>query len=365
MQRNTTIAICRAIAIILMVMGHAASPDTLQAFLYEFHMPVFFITAGYFFSRKYLNDEATFVKKRIRGLYLPFVKWSVFFLIIHNWMFDLGVMNEKYGNVTGGVTHPYSWHQMQQNLWNIITAMGGYDEFLIGAFWFFRGLLVASLLYLVLFKLFDNLAHKVNKLQAPLAIPIAICVVMLLLCGWKTAEGLNVINIVQGGYRDMMGCFFFGTGYIFRRLENKYTVTWYHTIFFALVVYLFSEYATSSMHWRSTFTQFISLPIPAILGFLMTYNISKWIDKKENMFKRFMVYCGNNTMSIFVLHILSFKIVSLIKIAYYNMDIQQVGCHMVIHEHAKEDMFWILYTIVGVGLPLALHYLYTHCTIKK
>ena len=76
MGRNTVISICKALAIILMVIGHADCPGWLSAFLYEFHMPVFFVTAGYFFSVRYLSDEATFVKKRLRGLYVPFVKWG-------------------------------------------------------------------------------------------------------------------------------------------------------------------------------------------------------------------------------------------------------------------------------------------------
>ena len=110
-MRNTTISITKGIAIILMVIAHAEAPGWLCRFIFEFHMPLFFITAGFFFSLKYLNDEATFVKKRVKGLYWPFVKWAIFFLIIHNWMFDLGILNETFGNEAGGVTHPYSWHQ--------------------------------------------------------------------------------------------------------------------------------------------------------------------------------------------------------------------------------------------------------------
>ena len=222
MKRDTTISICKGIAIILMVIAHAEAPGWLCKFIFEFHMPLFFITAGYFFSLKYLNDESTFVKKRIKGLYWPFVKWSVFFLIIHNWMFDIGILNERYGNEMGGVTHPYSWHQIQQNLWNIVTAMGGYDQFLCGAFWFFRGLFVASILYLIIFKVMDlcitNLTKSPSKtLPAKKAIPYFICLFMLLLCGWKTYEGLKIFTLVQGGYRDLMGCFFFGCGFIFRQ----------------------------------------------------------------------------------------------------------------------------------------------------
>ena len=367
MKRDTTISICKGIAIILMVIAHAEAPGWLCKFIFEFHMPLFFITAGYFFSQKYLNDEATFVKKRVKGLYWPFVKWSVFFLIIHNWMFDIGVLNEVYGNEMGGVTHPYTWHQIQQNLWNIVTAMGGYDQFLCGAFWFFRGLFVASILYLIIYKIVLKLLPQ----KAAPSAPYLICVIMLLLCGWKTHEGLKVVTLVQGGYRDMMGCFFFGCGFIFRQFVERYQA-WvsrnyasvWTTVVFAVIVYLFSKYLTANMNWRSTYEQFLSLPIPALLGFLMAYNISRWIDSRESILKRFLVYTGDHTLYIFIFHIVAYKTVSLIKIWYYNLDIRQVGCHMVIHDYSQQDLFWIPYTIAGAGLPLLGIWLYEQAKKK-
>jgi len=371
MKRDTTISICKGIAIILMVIAHAEAPGWLCKFIFEFHMPLFFITAGYFFSLKYLNDEATFVKKRIKGLYVPFVKWSVFFLIIHNWMFDIGILNEVYGNETGGVTHPYTWHQIQQNLWNIVTAMGGYDQFLCGAFWFFRGLFVASILYLILYKLVDASLSRITRItritripRIPSLTPYLVCLIMLLLCGWKTSEGLKVVTLVQGGYRDMMGCFFFGCGFIFRQFVDQYKTmmaryyasTWL-TVLFGIIVYFFSAYLTANMNWRSTYTQFLSLPIPALLGFLMIFNISRWIDRREGVVKRFLAYTGDHTLNIFIFHIVSYKVVSLIKIWYYDLDIRQIGCHMVIHDFSQQDQFWILYTIAGVGIPLLFTWL--------
>jgi len=360
MNRDTVISIAKGIAIILMVVAHAEAPGWLCKFIFEFHMPLFFITAGYFFSLKYLNDEATFVKKRVKGLYWPFVKWSVFFLIIHNWMFDIGILNERFGNETGGVTHPYTWHQIQQNLWHIFTAMGGYDQFLCGAFWFFRGLFVASILYLIIYKV---VLHVLPEKRANAA-PYLICLIMLLLCAWKTYEGLKIITLVQGGYRDLMGCFFFGCGFIFRQYAGQYRqfigrhyAALWTTILFAVIVLLFSKYLTANMNWRSTFVQFLSLPIPALLGFLMTYNISLWLDRHEGRLKQFLVYTGNNTLNIFIFHIVAYKVVSLLKIWYYDLDIRQIGCHMVIHEYSQQDLFWILYTIAGVGLPLGCTWL--------
>jgi hypothetical protein len=258
---------------------------------------------------------------------------------------------------------------MQQNLWTIVTAMAGYDAFLCGAFWFFRGLFVASILYLIIYKVVDFGLLRIARLlrlpsRAKALTPYLICLLLLLLCGWKTYEGLRVINLVQGGYRDMIGCFFFGCGFIFRQYVDDYHkatsrlyISLPMTLACAVIVFLFSKYLTANMNWRSTYTQFLSLPVPALIGFLMTYNISQWIDRHEGWLKRALTYIGDHTLYIFIFHIVAYKTVSLLKIWYYGLDIRQVGCHMVIHEHSQEDLFWIAYTIAGVGLPIALYWL--------
>ena len=155
-MRNNVISICKGIAIILMVLGHTEGPGFLMHIVYLFHMPIFFITAGYFFSRKYLSDSWTFVVKRFKGLYVPMVKWALFFLVIHNLMFKIGLLSEQYGNWENGVTHPYDLHAFLQRAVSIVTSMSGYDEFLAGAFWFFRALLISSILFMALYYALDG-----------------------------------------------------------------------------------------------------------------------------------------------------------------------------------------------------------------
>lgn len=309
------------------------------------------MTAGYFFSLRYVDDWALFVKKRVRGLYWPFVKWAVVFLVLHNLWFYLGLLNEQFGNPQGGVVHPYTWNVFEQRLWNIVTAMSSYDEFICGAFWFFRALFVASLLYLAVFKLYDGLARHFRKDLRQWVIPIAVCVTMLLLALWKTGEGLRVLNLTQGGYRDIMGTFFFACGYIWKLLSARYKPTAWLTVILTSIVVLFTVYMPAGMEWRGTFEKCIALPLPAVCGVLMIYNISHWINKHDNVAKHFLVYCGNNTLYVLVFHLLAFKAVSLIKIWYYGLDIEQISCHPVIHEYSS-DLFWTMYTVTGVGLPL-------------
>ena len=374
MKRDTRISIAKALGIIFVVMAHTDGHGLLNSFIYEFHMPLFFICAGYFFSLKYLTQEGKFIGKRLTGLYVPFVKWSVFFLVIHNLMFKIGILNEQYGNWTGGVTHPYTWQTAQQRLWNIFFSMGGYDEFLAGAFWFFRGLFVASLLYLLLYKVGVVVAGRLSRHDVKAmerhgrlfrrtrmadAIGIGICVLLFALCAWMCASNLRIVTLVQGGYRDLTGCFFFGVGFLLKPVLNRIPRHIALDVVLFGIVLACAIIRPAGMSFRASIWQCLALPVPAFCGFLLTYDVSCRLNSlaDRNLIKRFLVFCGDNTLIVFVLHISAYKLVSALKIMYYDLPWGQIGCHMTIHEHA-DDLFWIPYTIVGVAVPLLLQYAY-------
>lgn len=351
--RSSTIDICKAFAIILMVLGHAEC-HPLMSFLYEFHMPVFFICAGYFFNLKYLNDEATYVKKRIKGLYWPFLKWALFFLCIHNLLFDIGILNEVHGNAAGGVTHPYTWAQFQQKVWSCVFNMSGYDEFLTGAFWFFRALFTSSIAFLLLYKLFYKIPYLRNH---NVLVTILIALLGLGMALWHSASRLNVTGLSQNGYRDLMALFFFAVGFLFRQHQQLLNIRWWGAAICLAIVIVASEFFPSCMVVRATVEQCLRLPIPAIAGFLMTYWLSEKIASHDNPFSRLMAYCGRNTLPVYVFHIISFKIVSLIKIWYYGLEWGYIGCHMVV-QHNTDDLFWLPYTIVAIVVPLGWNHCY-------
>lgn len=355
-RNNTNLSICKAIAIILMCAGHTEGPNLLMTFIYLFHMPVFFIAAGYFFDKKYLNDPWTFCVKRFKGLYVPFLKWSLFFLVFHNLFFKIGLMNEQYGNWAGGVTHPYTWHQFCQRLVHIIFSMGGYDEFLAGAFWFFRALLVASIMFLVLYMLLNNRHRWLNHDT----IPVVIIALTIGFAWFKVANNLTIVTLVQGGIRDCWGVMFFAMGVLYRRHEHRIREHWALTLLYAALLVGGAALGLQGMTLSVKLRTVATLPVTGAIGFLMVHSIASWIDGHDNIVKRFLVYCGNNTLYIYVFHIISFKLVSALKIWWYGLDWGQIGCHMVIHENSTTDLFWVLYTIVGTAVPLLGITLYRH-----
>lgn len=102
-MRDNTLSVLKWIGILLVVLGHVGLENTegwskgVHDFIYMFHMPLFFIASGYFFTASNIDFKFDFFKRKINSLYIPFVKWSLIFLLLHNAFFILGILNENYG----------------------------------------------------------------------------------------------------------------------------------------------------------------------------------------------------------------------------------------------------------------------------
>ncbi|MEG0019892.1 MAG: acyltransferase family protein, partial [Oscillospiraceae bacterium] len=84
-KRDLSMDIVKGIGIILMVVGHSKSPFT--AFIYSFHMPLFFIVSGYLFNIKYsesLKSSFGYMIKKLKELYIPYCVWTGIFVICNN-----------------------------------------------------------------------------------------------------------------------------------------------------------------------------------------------------------------------------------------------------------------------------------------
>lgn len=347
-MRETKFSILKAIAIICVVLSHAGISGWLFNFVFIFHVPIFFICAGYFFNTKYLTDERTYIVHRFKGLYLPFVRWSLFFLLIHNVLFPLGILSETYGNAGGGVTHPYTWKQFSQHAWSIVSNMSGYDQFLCGAFWFFRALLLASIGFLLMFKLLNRSAQLRDYKHTAWGVLF----ITLLLITWKTTTHLNLTGVAQGGYRELMGMAFMTAGFLLKQYEVCDKLNWKTALTSGTILLLASCFFPSSMVWNPNFTQFISLPLPAIAAFVMFTYISAWIDRHPGLIKRTFAYIGEHTLYIFAFHLVAFKVVSALKVWFYDLPWEAVGGHPVVITPANNWIWVILYLAAGVILPL-------------
>lgn len=150
--RDNSVSMTKGIAIILMVMVHAHFSSYGGRFINMFHMPLFFFMSGYCFKEAYLDNFGGYLKKRIKGAYWPYIKWSLIFLFLHNVFFAINIYNDSYC-YNGIVSKYYNKGDFLRRSLAIITTMSGEDQ-LLGGYWFLHSYMIAAVISFIILKIF-------------------------------------------------------------------------------------------------------------------------------------------------------------------------------------------------------------------
>jgi fucose 4-O-acetylase-like acetyltransferase len=133
-ERAGWVDTARGLGIALVVFGHAqrglitsgaysANPTgrTLDALIYAFHMPLFFLLSGLFVARSLAGGRERFVRTRVTALAYPYLLWSMIQALL-----SMGAANVA--------NHPITFGQLSRILWHPV-----------GQFWFLYALLLCQL----------------------------------------------------------------------------------------------------------------------------------------------------------------------------------------------------------------------------
>src|SRR5574344_1621304 len=173
-NKNNYISTAKALGIIFMVIGHSQCPTLLHNIIYMFHMPLFFFCSGYFFHK--LNEKEAilpFIKKKIKGLYLPYIKWSIAFLLLHNIFFSLNIYNDQFGYLGG--SHYYGWQEFLCKLIKVTFTMDDH-EYLLGGFWFIK-ILFLDAIFIGVSSLF--IKHEKISKNMIIIVSLVLCTILL------------------------------------------------------------------------------------------------------------------------------------------------------------------------------------------
>ena len=195
------ISAVKGILIILMVVGHSGVPQTISEPLSLLRMPCFFMISGYLFKEKYLNDTKQFIFKKIKGLYFPFLRWSLIFLLLHNVFYYLNIYDVKYN--TG---------EFLSKVLQIVTMTG--SEQLLGGFWFLKELLYASVISFIVFKLLSLLNLRLNIAT------LLSCSVFFMILAF--IQSIITFKIPTIGSRTLLATSYFIAGATFHRADMLY-----------------------------------------------------------------------------------------------------------------------------------------------
>lgn len=162
-MRNPDVTCTKAVGIMLMVLCHAGiGCQGVVAFVYMFHMPLFFFLSGYCLKEKHFAQPHVFAWRRVKGVWWPYAKWSLVFLALHNLFFALNIYNGEYG-WQGNGSHLYGWGEIVERAGGILLLMHKHEQ-LLGGYWFMRTLLRGSLIAFALLWLV-HITNRKTKLH--------------------------------------------------------------------------------------------------------------------------------------------------------------------------------------------------------
>jgi fucose 4-O-acetylase-like acetyltransferase len=372
LSRDNSIDIAKAIGIIFVVIGHCCAIPRhggdvswqiyICDYIYTFHMPLFFFVSGYCFNKFSLDNKFNFIKKRITGLWVPYIKWTLFFTLLHNTLVNIGM----YGSFGNSSPITFDTFQLIKKIIATLLFIGG-DQ-LIGGFWF-----IPMLFYASIYSLFVmwSIRFFVNKLKIPnkenlynILIVVGISLFLII----STIFTYFQFSIAKIGMTSntFLASSIFLTGHLASILYKKYKDKIKKTVDIIFICIATIVSILASIYHPTEFIDFnncydvIHIWFVGCIGTWAWVLISKYISQLSSVINKVLIYIGKNTMIILALHFSCFKIVNLMKIYYYNLsDVPYGSFPIIANDPSSNNLFWwSLYIICGVFIPIAIKWSY-------
>lgn len=337
MKKNNTITYMKALAIILMVVGHCDCKwQVFVSFFHIFHIPLFFIVSGYCFKLQYLSSFLDFFKKKVRGLYVPFVKWNLIFILLHNIFFYLHIYDGYYG-MHGLGSSVYSIADTLKYVQLTLFQMRGAEQLLAG-YWFINTLFISSIYSWLIMRLVPRVEHA-----------------LLLSAGILCFTHAINFHIVFLNYdtRTAMAMFLFIAGHTLARKKIG-TMNGWCIMASALFTFIGSFFWMIHPNYtKQEGWQIFPYTLNAVLMTWALYSLfSRW-KETQSVASRFMRFIGENTLTILTWHLLAFKTVSLYIIWHYHLSINRLAEFPTIEEYAFQG-WWVVYAVVSIIVCCAI-----------
>lgn len=274
--RDKTFDVLKGIAIILMILGHCYV-GPLRAFIFSFHMPLFFFVTGYFLKIRPLHIEIGINLKR---LIVPYV-FSVFCILIimsiqnfanKGWIDTLYIKDTSLRFLLGfkGNSAPEWLHGEIRALW-----------FLLALFW-----AKAIVVFLI------------NTIKS---IPV-LCIITLILSLWGAFCGEHFFmpfSIPLG----VSATGFVYAGFLIRKhnLLNSATIKTFFPVLLILWLYSWTRDGMDIALFRYP-TGYIFGLLGAFGAFYSLYKFVQYFFNKESIFWKFILWGGRYSIVIYCCH---------------------------------------------------------------
>lgn len=185
-----------------MIMGHSSISEKTGYFIGSFHMPLFFIMAGYFL--KFNDGAADFIRKKARRLLLPYIACTTVIAIADLSINFILKRSDSLINEIANWFYRISYANSHSNH-NLFGIAG------ISVFWFLIALFNASVILYIIMKnikkplvvviivsIIGVMLYKYMSFELPFSINASLVAVIYLYIGYCAKKHINLIQKYKG-----------------------------------------------------------------------------------------------------------------------------------------------------------------------
>lgn len=312
--------IAKGIGILLVVWAHGSGP--FSRYIYQFHMPFFFLISGLLYNSK--SSLKRFIGAKIKSLYVPFVFWNILFYTIKS--------------VLRGV----SSNTILRNVLLIILTLSKDGEF-FGATWFLGALFLVSIIY----KLFDTLMLEVKYRDFVL---LGFSSILTLVAMQITFPYMLSRTVICGWY--------FSLGVVLKNNKDKLNnfVCFGSALAAGCTFLLIAHFGSANMG-KNSYRYPLQFILGAVLASYALLYICCEFDKRAKILmpvKKLLIYLGKHSLDIVIWQFVSFRLVILLQM-YMNGELITLDNVLSYYPcYSTANGWWLVYTIVGTCVPIAL-----------
>lgn len=266
-KRSATFDIMKFFGIMFVIIGHLAT--TGQRVIFSFHMPLFFIIAGYFYHPKDYKEN---FKRDAKRLLLPYIFTAAIILLAFR------IIDPKASIVKWGIA------ALCANGSSMHTSLFLADIPPIGAIWFLPALFWCKNIF--------NILYRQTSHWLIASIVIAIAAIIL---------DCKVINLPLAILPGLSALIFYSIGVVIRERNGFYSLSPF--LWTALVVLWIIDFLFSDMSMvRCYYNNFLVNIAGACGGTYVVFLLSNVIATYYNCLKNLFVWIGMNSMTFLCIH---------------------------------------------------------------
>ena len=264
MERNESLDILKGFGIILMIVAHTYGPNSItRNFIYAFHMPLFFIVAGYFYKQRPFLES---LKKNCYQLLVPYLTLCI---------------------IVSALTQVRQLHAIQRDIESTLYGMG--------PSWFLLAMFMARLEFHYILKLFPNCYLPISLL-----ISTNICII----------AHYYDIPLILSFFPSMVSLLFIAIGYNIKEhslieYTKKHPYIYFSIgIVFWLTTSLMGKVELSQCIFKLNIIDFCG----SLGGTFLAYKLSQIIDTRNYRIKNILSLAGRYSLVILFYHCIDYCI---------------------------------------------------------